>query len=361
MWTNRSSRPMPHRPSPWIDTRPASRWRKVFTPPLDLLVGKTSLSEIRFVLITKTLMKIKTLRRNIAALALMAVCGFAVPATVDAAGLILKVDYPASTNSDDLQLSVTYTIWIPEGVQQLRGVVVHQHGAGIPASEEGIAAAYDLHWQALCKEWDCALLSPSYHVRNGNTDDSPGGSQLWFDPRRGSEKAFLKVLGDFAKQSNHPELEKVPWVLWGHSGGGIWADVMSDLYPDRIAAMWLRSGSAAMWRNHTNFAAYTDPEGVYGIPIMCNSGIEEKHNHTNKATNTDPEDENEKPIMCNSGIEEKHNRPWDGPLVTIKEHRAHNGPIGFAPDPLTGHWCGNSRYLAIPFLDACLAMRLPEK
>ena len=31
------------------------------------------------------------------------------------------------------------------------------------------------------------------------------------------------------------------------------------------------------------------------------------------------------------------------------------------PDPRTGHETGDSRYLAIPFLDACLAMRLPPK
>ena len=34
---------------------------------------------------------------------------------------------------------------------------------------------------------------------------------------------------------------------------------------------------------------------------------------------------------------------------------------GFAPDPRTGHETGDSRYLAIPFIDACLAMRLPAK
>ncbi|HEX4263230.1 MAG TPA: alpha/beta hydrolase [Verrucomicrobiae bacterium] len=247
-------------------------------------------------------------------------------------GHIFKKDYPASTNSDELQISSTFTIWIPEGVTTLRGVVVHQHGAGIPASEEGYAAAYDLHWQALCKKWDCALLSPSYHVLNSKVDDSPGASQLWFDPRRGSEKTFLTALSDLGKDSQHPELEKVPWVLWGHSGGGIWADVMAARHPERVAAMWLRSGSAAMWTVHTNFLAYEEPDLMFEIPIMCNSGIEEKNN-----------------------------RPWDGPLVTVRNHRAHNSPIAFAPDPLTGHWCGNSRYLAIPYLDACLALRLPDK
>lgn len=247
------------------------------------------------------------------------------------AGQYFKVDYPASTNVDELQIPVTYTIWIPD-TKTLRGVVVHQHGAGIPASQEGLATAYDLHWQALCKKWDCALLSPSYHVSNSKTDDSPGGSQLWFDPRRGSEKTFLRALSELSAQSGHPELEKVPWVLWGHSGGGIWSDVLASLHPDRVAAMWLRSGSAAMWRNHTNFVASGEPEAIYGIPTVCNSGLEESNHVT-----------------------------WNSPLTTVREHRAKNGPAAFAPDPLTGHWCGNSRYLAIPYLDACLTLRLPDK
>ena len=32
-----------------------------------------------------------------------------------------------------------------------------------------------------------------------------------------------------------------------------------------------------------------------------------------------------------------------------------------AVDPLTSHECGNQRYLAIPWLDACLAARLPDR
>jgi pimeloyl-ACP methyl ester carboxylesterase len=267
-----------------------------------------------------------------AIIAATALCGLGLTGTLRGAGQYQQVQYPPSTATNELQVGVTYTMWIPDGVKTLRGIIVHQHGAGMNASVEGSAAAYDLHWQALSKKWDCALLGPSYHVLTDKTDDSPGGSQLWFDPRRGSEKTFLKALGDLAHQSGHPELEKVPWVLWGHSGGGIWSDVMSALHPDRVAAMWLRSGSAAMWRARTNFTAYPDSDAVNFIPIMGNAGIEEKGNGA-----------------------------WNGPLMTVKSHRAKGGPSGFAPDPLTGHWCGNSRYLAIPFIDACLAMRLPDK
>jgi len=83
-------------------------------------------------------------------------------------------------------------------------------------------------------------------------DTSPGASELWFDPRRGSEKTFLKALTGFAAKSGHPEIDKVPWALWGHSGGGIWSDVMTTLHPDRVIAVWMRSGSALMFLSHPN-------------------------------------------------------------------------------------------------------------
>ena len=258
------------------------------------------------------------------------VLGLAAPAR--AGGQYLKVDYPASSAEGELQTAVTYTLWIPDGAKTLRGIIVHQHGAGTTASKEGSTAAYDLHWQALAKKWDCAILGPSYHVLNEKVDLTLGGSEHWFDPRRGSEKTFLKALGELAGQSGHSELTTVPWVLWGHSGGGIWADVMSSLHPDRVVAMWLRSGSAAMFRSKPEFPQPTVPDAVYAIPAMSNPGKKEGPGG-----------------------------PYGGTLATFKEFRAKGAPIGFAPDPRTGHECGDCRYLAIPYLDACLAMRLPDK
>jgi hypothetical protein len=266
-----------------------------------------------------------------------------------AAGTYLKVDYPASTAEGELQVAVTYTLWIPDGAPRLRGIIVHQHGAGTTASKEGSTAAYDLHWQALAKKWDCALLGPSYHVLNEKIDISPGASELWFDPRRGSEKTFFKALTDLAGKSGHPEVETVPWVLWGHSGGGIWSDVMTCLHPDRVVAVFMRSGSALMFLSHPEFKRPDVPDALYAIPMMCNPGVKEAPKAIPK-----PEDDKRTP-------EEKMKGPWLGNLATFGEYRAKGGLIAFAPDPRTGHECGDSRYLAIPFIDACLAMRLPDK
>jgi pimeloyl-ACP methyl ester carboxylesterase len=245
------------------------------------------------------------------------------------AGRHLKVSYPPSTATNELQIGVTYTMWVPDDVTRFRCVIVHQHGAGINAAEHGATAAYDLHWQALAKKWDCALLGPSYHVLTDATDASPGGSELWFDPRRGSNRTFLRALDELSAQANHPELATVPWALWGHSGGGIWSDVMTTLYPDRVVAVFLRSGS---FRNRPSFPQPETPGAAYSVPVMGNAGVGERERGA-----------------------------WINTLARTREYRSNGAPAGFAPDPRTGHETGDARYLAIPFFDACLAMRLPPK
>jgi hypothetical protein len=247
------------------------------------------------------------------------------------AGRYLQLFYPPSTTKGGLQLGVIYTLWLPDNIKTVRAVIVHQHGASIPAAQAGAISAYDLHWQALAKKWNCALLGPAYQVRNDAIDLTPGGAELWFDPRQGSDRVFLQALNEFATKSGHPEIATAPWCLWGHSGGGIWANVMSILHPDRVLAAFLRSGTAAMFRSKHEFAQPEVPPAVYEIPTMVNFGIGERGNH-----------------------------PWEGSIATFEEYRAQGAPIGFAPDPRTGHFCGDSRYLAIPFFDACLQMRLTE-
>ena len=257
-------------------------------------------------------------------------CLFAGAGLAAAAGRYLEVTYPSSTQPCELQVGVTYTLWVPDGMAKLRGIIVHQHGCGTGACQGGRTAAYDLHWQALARKWDCALLGPSYHQEDGQN------CRLWCDPRNGSQKAFLKAICEFASTAGHPELETVPWCLWGHSGGAFWASLMQTLHPERIVAIWLRSGTALPAWQAGEIPKPEIPESAYSIPVMCNPGAKEKRH-------------------------ERFDRAWTGNLAMFKTYRAKGAPIGFAPDPRTAHECGDSRYLAIPFFDACLGMRLPEK
>lgn len=250
-------------------------------------------------------------------------------AAAHAAGTYYKVEYPPSAVPGELKLGVSYTLWVPAGVRTLRGVIVHQHGCGAPACRGGATAAYDLHWQALAKKWDCALLGPSYH--QGETQ----ACELWCDPAQGSDRAFLKALDDFAAKSGHPEVARVPWCLWGHSGGGCWASVMQVLHPERTLAVWLRSGCWQIMGERVHSPQARITAAVYRIPVMVNPGVKEK--------------------------DDSFKRIWTATTAFFKDFRAQGAPIGLAPDPRTSHECGDSRTLAIPFFDACLALRLPER
>ena len=251
------------------------------------------------------------------------------PSMALAGGRYFTVEYPPSTVPGELAFGVTYTLWLPDGVEKVRGVIVHQHGCGVGAAKGGETAAYDWHWQELAKKWDCALIGPSYHM--GKKDNC----RLWCDPRNGSEKTFLRSLGEFATRSGHPELEKAPWCLWGHSGGGFWSSLMLTLHPDRVVAIFFRSGSAFGAWSRGEIPAPQLPDAIFRVPVMFIGGARE-------------------------------NDPLHGPArvadrAMFKVWREHDAPAGFAVDPRTAHECGDSRYLAIPFFDACLALRLPEK
>jgi len=245
-----------------------------------------------------------------------------------------RVRYEASTQPGELTFPVNYTVWIPAGVKTLRGVVVHQHGCGEGSCRSGLTGAFDLHWQALAKKYDCALLAPSYEQPNG------ADCQMWCDPRNGSGSAFQKCLFDLGEKSKHPELSTVPWALWGHSGGGHWAGGMVLLHPERVAAAWLRSGVPLLEANPKRPAikAHKLPSAALKVPIMCNPGTKE-------------------------GVTVKDGRfakVWPANVLFFNGVRSQGGLIGVSVDPLTAHECGNQRYFAIPWLDACLSMRLPK-
>lgn len=245
-----------------------------------------------------------------------------------------RVRYEASTQPGELIYPVNYTIWIPPDVKSLRGVIVHQHGCGEGSCKSGLTGAYDLHWQALAKKHGCALLAPAYE------QPEKADCQMWCDPRHGSGAAFQRCLADLGAKSGHPELATVPWALWGHSGGGHWAGGMVLLYPDRIAAAWLRSGVPLLNPDPERPAikAHTLPDAALRVPVMCNPGTKE-------------------------GVTVKDSRfagVWPANEAFFSAVRSQGGLIGVAVDPLTAHECGNQRYFAIPWLDACLSARLPK-
>lgn len=245
-------------------------------------------------------------------------------------GAYFQQSYPGSDKPGELKFPVMHRVWIPGGVKRLRGLIVHQHGCGAGACKGGQTAADDLHWQALARKWDCALLGPSY------TQEDKENCRLWCDPRSGSGKLFLQALDALGAQSGHPELSTVPWCLWGHSGGAFWASLMQASHPQRIVAIWFRSGTAfGNWTKGEVPAPELQPD-VFGVPIALNPGLKEKG-------------------------DKRFAGAWTGSEAMFQAYRSKKAPALFCPDPKTAHECGDSRYLAIPFFDACLELRLPPR
>jgi len=239
-------------------------------------------------------------------------------------------EQPTDPEEGQLQIGVTYTLWIPEGLKEVRGIIVHQHGCGEGSCKGSVTAAHDLHWQELARKNGCALLGPSFHQVQSQS------CRLWCDPRNGSDKVFIDSLKKLAKLSGHPEVATTPWCLWGHSGGGFWSSLMQMQYPERIVAIWFQSGTAFGYWTKGEITAPQIPDAAMQIPMMANPGLKEKGH-------------------------ERFRRAWDGSLAMFKAYRAKGAPVGFAPDPRTGHETGDSRYLAIPFFNACLQLRLPDQ
>jgi hypothetical protein len=116
---------------------------------------------------------------------------------------------------------------------------------------------------------------------------------------------------------------------------------MTLLHPERVAAVWLRSGVPLLAVNpeRPTIKAQVIPDAALGVPVMCNLGTKE-------------------------GVTVKEGQfagVWPSNESFFTAMRSEGALIGVAVDPLTAHECGNQRYLAIPWLDACLSARLPEK
>ena len=240
-----------------------------------------------------------------------------------------SVDYPASHQPGELSVPATFHLWVPPKVTRVRAILVHQHGCGDGAERSGETAFLDLHWQALAIRHQAAILSP--HYRAGDQVEC----RLWCDPRNGSDAVFQRALQDLAQRSGHPEVATAPWCLWGHSGGGFWASLMLAAHPDRIVAIFCRSGAATSAWKRGEIPKPQFPDSAFGVPICLNPGLKERD-------------------------DARFSGAWVTTTQFFELLRTRNAPAAFAPDPLSGHDCRNSRLLAIPFFDACLRLRLPK-
>ena len=230
--------------------------------------------------------------------------------------LLLSVLFPVSLFAQNYSVKlqpsgsrfkeVEYFMWIPDNLKTVKGIIVHQHGCGETAYKSGRNASHDVQWRALARKWDFALMGTSYTSTTDCFD--------WIHPEEGSYNAFIHGIAELAKESNHQELENVPWVIWGHSGGGHWAYNMVLQHPERILCAVLKSPA---WSDTSSLGLQ--------VPLLCLLGMRES-------------------ISTFSSF------VYATAVDAMKYRIAGNAPVCIAPDPSSGHESGGSRLLAILLL-----------
>jgi pimeloyl-ACP methyl ester carboxylesterase len=210
-----------------------------------------------------------------------------------------------------------YTLWIPEGLDQIQRIILHQHGCGDAAQTAGQTATDDLHWRLLAQKTQSALLGSSLWPQGECPD--------WCDPDNGTERAFLQALDELAQLSSHPEVATVNWVIWGHSGGGYWTQSMLTKHPERFDAAIFQSAAFRL-RENRDTALQSVPYSV-DVPMLIHIGLEEKGH-------------------------ERFNALYEDGIATFSLMRKQNAPVTLMIDPASGHGTGNTRYLTIPWIAA---------
>ncbi|WP_434686358.1 hypothetical protein [Pseudanabaena minima] len=249
-------------------------------------------------------------------------------------GIYYETSVPITDTAN--HILANYRIWIPNGVETVRGVIVRQHGCGgDDATDMGLVYANDLHWQALAIKHQLAILGTKYQTV-GIPPADPCDSWAVID--RGSENAFLKSLHVLGQKSRHPELGETPWVLWGYSGGADWAVQMSHKYPDRtIALIAMRGGGANISLSEPNKLLASDiSPNVLGMPVLYALGADE-------AVGT---------FYFSDGL--------DLPRQVFSRFRKAGALWGLALEADMGHGSTDTRLIAIPYLDSILTTRLTK-
>lgn len=152
--------------------------------------------------------------------------------------------------------TVAFKGWLPARTEPLRGTLVLVPGR----LSDGRGMAADPKWQELATSVGFAVLACQF------TDGDPGLYQ--FDAPNEVAKAITAAVSRLAQLSGHPELDKAPLALWGHSAGSNIAAKHTNFAPARVIAM---AGSKGSWGPGPE-----TPPGKDEIPMLFVMGGKDK-------------------------------------------------------------------------------------
>lgn len=128
--------------------------------------------------------------------------------------------------------SLDVTLFYPDGLSLIRGVVVFTGGQGDGGSGDTRDRARNAFWQAFAKSLGFGIVGTQFKGSYTNAASGPG-------------QALLDVLKMLGTQTTHAELANVPLLLEGFSNGGYFSFTFAQFAPERVIAFCLNKSGFA--------------------------------------------------------------------------------------------------------------------
>ena len=191
---------------------------------------------------------------------IVALAVFGVPARLYAAKATHSISYADSR-------SLATTLWYPDGVSTVRGVIVFTGGQASGGSGDTRYLADNRFWQRFGQSLGFAILGTQFTGTYTNAVNGPG-------------QALLDTLQAYADDTAHPELANAPLLLEGFSNGGYFSFTFASWKPDRTIAFCLnKSGFAqasmdAAFLAVPGFLIWGSDEPSAGVPTVIHSLVQ---------------------------------------------------------------------------------------
>lgn len=147
------------------------------------------------------------------------------PGDVGAAEQSERIDFGGSRALD-------VTLWYPDDVAVIRGVVVFTGGQADGGSGDTRGRPDNALWRAFGESLGFGVLGTQF-------------SGSYTDAAQGPGDALLDVLRALGDSTGHPELANVPLLLQGFSNGGYFSFTFSQYQPERVIAFCLNKSGFA--------------------------------------------------------------------------------------------------------------------
>ncbi len=131
-------------------------------------------------------------------------------------------EYSIIPTNEDNFLRADFRLWMPDGVQQMRGLIVL-----LPAwNQPGVQLCLDRSWQTLARKWKFGLMACEW-------EGSMAGA-IYDRVEEGSGEALLEAIKRLSQQAAQEQPFTVPLIFCGHSSGGQFAYHFACWKPDRV-------------------------------------------------------------------------------------------------------------------------------